>query len=283
MKKTILSSIILIMPLCIFGQNWAGTWKVSPEAGALHVGPGDGSTWWANSLDDVTTRACYFDDEFVFNTDGSFSNVLGTETWLEPWQGVDPEACGAPIYPHDGSNAATYTYSDSTVTLNGVGAYLGLQKVYNGGELGAANADSAIASRTYDIALSSGNDTMIVSISIGGGIWTYKLVADQPTTAVISDIVPIEFSLANNYPNPFNPITNISFTIPTQLDVKVNIYNVMGRLVANVTKGRLDAGTYNVKWNGRDHSGNTLPSGLYFYEVVGGNQFRKVKKMTLLK
>jgi len=60
-------SIILIMPLCIFGQNWAGTWRVSPEAGALHVGPPDGSTWWANSLDDVTTRACYFDDEYVFN------------------------------------------------------------------------------------------------------------------------------------------------------------------------------------------------------------------------
>ena len=283
MNKTILSSIILIMPLCIFGQNWAGTWRVSPEAGALHVGPGDGSTWWASSLDDVTTRECYFDDEYVFNADGSFSNVLGTETWIEAWQGIAADGCGSPVSPHDGSSAATYTYTDSTITLSGVGAYLGLPKVYNGGELGAANADSAIASRTYDIALSSGNDTMTVSISIGSGIWTYKLVAAQPSTGVISDIVPTEFSLANNYPNPFNPTTTISFSIPKQMDVGLNIYNVMGQLVANVAKGRLDAGTHNVQWNGRDHNGNVLPSGLYFYELVGGKQFRKVKKMTLVK
>ena len=283
MNKTILSSIILIMPLCIFGQNWAGTWRVYPEAGALHVGPGDGSTWWANSLGDVTTRECYFDDEYVFNADGSFSNVLGTETWIEAWQGIAADGCGAPVSPHDGSNAATYTHTGSTVTLSGVGAYLGLPKAYNGGELGAANADSAIATRTYDIALSSGNDTMTVSISIGSGIWTYKLVAAQPSTGVISDIVPTEFSLANNYPNPFNPTTTISFSIPKQLDVGLNIYNVMGQLVANVAKGRLDAGTHNVQWNGRDHNGNVLPSGLYFYELVGGKQFRKVKKMTLVK
>ena len=282
MKNKIISSILLMVPLCLFGQNWAGTWKVSPEAGALHVGP-VGTTWWSNSTPDVTTRACYFDDEYVFNANGSFSNVLGTETWIEAWQGVAADACGTPVAPHDGSNAATYTYSDSTVTLNGVGAYLGLPKAYNGGELGAANADSAIASRTYDIALSSGNDTMTVMINIGSGVWTYKLVAVQTSSGVISDIVPTEFSLANNYPNPFNPTTTISFSIPKQLDVGLNIYNVMGQLVANVSKGRLDAGTYNVQWNGRDHNGNNLPSGLYFYELDGGKQFRTIKKMTLLK
>ena len=106
--------------------DWVGTWRLSPEAGALHVGPGDGSTWWENSLDDVTTRACLFDDDYVFNADGSFNNVLGEETWIEGWQGGS-DACGAPVYPHDGSNAATYTFDAGagTVTLNGVGAYLG--------------------------------------------------------------------------------------------------------------------------------------------------------------
>ena len=124
---------------------------------------------------------------------------------------------------------------------------------------------------------------MTVMINIGSGIWTYKLVAVQTSSEVISDIVPTEFSLANNYPNPFNPTTTISFTLPTKLDVGLNIYNVMGQLVANVSKGRLDAGTYNVQWNGRDHNGNNLPSGLYFYELDGGKQFRKIKKMTLMK
>ena len=63
--------------------------------------------WWSNSADDVTTRACLFDDIFRFGEDGSFSNVMGSQTWLEGWQGVDGEQCGAPVAPHDGSNSAT--------------------------------------------------------------------------------------------------------------------------------------------------------------------------------
>ena len=165
-----------------------GTWKLSPEAGALKVGPGvDDGSWWANSLEDVTTRACYFDDEYMFNADGSFNNVLQDTTWLETWQGVTAEGCGTPVAPHDGSNAATWEYNTGTgtVTLTGVGAYLGLPKVYNGGEITAANADTSIASITYDIAFSGAdNDTMTVSINFGPGYWTYKLVADDSGQAL---------------------------------------------------------------------------------------------------
>jgi len=50
-----------------------------------------------------------------------------------------------------------------------------------------------------------------------------------------------------------------------------------------VNKGQLNPGIYNVQWNGKNHSGKTLPSGLYFYELIGGDQYRKIKKMTLLK
>ena len=45
--------------------------------------------------DDVAARACFFDDEYIFHEDGSFQNILGNETWLEGWQGVDAEQCGA--------------------------------------------------------------------------------------------------------------------------------------------------------------------------------------------
>ena len=170
------------------GSPVEGTWRLSPEAGALHVGPGDGSTWWENSLDDVTTRACLFDDDYVFNADGSFNNVLGEETWIEGWQGGS-DACGAPVYPHDGSNPATYTYDAGagTVTLNGVGAYLGLPKVYNDGELtDPANAPESI---TYDIAV-SGN-MMTVSINYGSGVWTYKLVESESALVQENDWMTI--------------------------------------------------------------------------------------------
>jgi len=79
-----------------------GTWKLAPIAQALAVGPAQGDfSWWANGAGDVSTRACLFDDQFVFHADGTFNNVQGEETWLEGWQGMDPEGCGTPVTPHD--------------------------------------------------------------------------------------------------------------------------------------------------------------------------------------
>tara|TARA_Y100000034_G_scaffold10617_2_gene11123 strand:- start:4464 stop:7502 length:3039 start_codon:yes stop_codon:yes gene_type:complete len=164
------------------GSPIEGTWMLAPEAGALMVGPAaNNGDWWTSSEDDVTARACYFDDEYVFGADGSFQNVQGTETWLETWQGVDSDQCGAPVAPHDGSNAATWDYNagTGTVTLNGVGAYLGLPKANNAGELPNVDVPESI---TYDATL-SGN-TMTLVIECGTGVfWTFKLVTDEPARA----------------------------------------------------------------------------------------------------
>ncbi|MCB0431605.1 MAG: hypothetical protein KDD18_00685, partial [Mangrovimonas sp.] len=61
-------------------------------------------------------RACYYDDEYVFGADGSFSNVLGSDTWIEGWQGGS-DACGAPVAPYDGTAVATYTYDAGAGTV----------------------------------------------------------------------------------------------------------------------------------------------------------------------
>ena len=59
------------------GSPVEGTWILAPEAGALMVGPSAGNgDWWSSSEEDVTTRACYFDDHYVFNADGSFQNII---------------------------------------------------------------------------------------------------------------------------------------------------------------------------------------------------------------
>ncbi|AXT53857.1 hypothetical protein D1818_24670 [Aquimarina sp. BL5] len=160
-----------------------GIWKLAPEAGAFKVGPGPGTgDFFANSLEDVTTRACYFDDEYVFSIDGSFSNILGSETWLEGWQGASPDQCGTPVAPHNGSGAATYIFDEGagTITLNGIGAYLGLPKVVNGGELPNVPVPSSI---TYNVTLSNGNNRMEVIIDIGGAFWTYQLIRETPLIA----------------------------------------------------------------------------------------------------
>jgi hypothetical protein len=152
---------------------------MAPEAGSLGVGPGQGDiSWWAIDAAGVETRACFFDDEYVFGADGSFANILGAETWVEGWQGNDPEGCSSPVAPHDGSNPATYTYDEAagTVTISGLGSFLGIPKAYNGGELTTpADAPESI---TYIIELQDGGNTMILDLDIGGGWWRFKLVKE---------------------------------------------------------------------------------------------------------
>jgi beta-glucanase (GH16 family) len=158
------------------GAEIAGTWRVASEEGALAVGPepGDGS-WWAIDAAGLTDRACYFDDDYVFGTDGSFSNVLGDETWLEPWQGVDAEQCGEPVFPHDGMTESTWSYDEEagTLVIDGFGSYVGLPKAVNEGELPAVSVPTSI---TYNVEFED-NNTLQVSIEAGDGVyWQYKLV-----------------------------------------------------------------------------------------------------------
>lgn len=168
----------------LLGQDnpFIGTWKLAPSAGAMKVGPGiDSGTWWSNSGADVETRACLFDDEYVFHEDGTFENILGDTTWLETWQGVPSEQCGAPVAPHDGSNSATWYYDESaqTITLSGVGSFLGLAKAINGDEMTTCGCEVP-ETRTYNV-LSTGDGVMAVYIqSAGGGTgyWTFRFAQE---------------------------------------------------------------------------------------------------------
>jgi len=181
--KKITFFLLLIATSVSVAQSLEGTWKMAPQAGALGVGPGLGDTsWWSNSAGDVTTRACYFDDEYVFSADGTFTNVMGSQSWIEGWQGGG-DSCGAPVAPHNGSNPATYTYNAGagTLTLSGVGAFIGLAKVYNGGEL--ANPANAPASITYNVTSLTAT-AMTLDISIGTGWWRFNLQKQVATSPI---------------------------------------------------------------------------------------------------
>ena len=170
-------------------SKFAGSWSVSSEEAALGVGPAVGDvSWWANSAADIATRACFFDDEYVFSANGSFSNVLGATTWLEPWQGVDPEACGAPVAPHNGLSAATWSVDESagTVTIVGSGAYLGLSKATNTAQDGAPVNNTTV----YNYAFSADGNSLNVNIEAGAGVfWNYKFTRNgSPPTIVTSPL-----------------------------------------------------------------------------------------------
>lgn len=155
----------------------AGTWKVAAEPGSLKVGPTSGSgEWFSINAAQVAERACYFNDTYVFSANGTFTNVLGADTWLEAWQGVAKDACGAPVAPYNGPAGATYLYDavGKTLTINGRGSYVGLPKANNAGELPNVAVPNSI---TYKVTLTDNNNTMNVVIESGAGVfWSYKLV-----------------------------------------------------------------------------------------------------------
>jgi hypothetical protein len=91
-----------------------------------------------------------------------------------------------------------------------------------------------------------------------------------------------EFSLGENYPNPFNPETEISFSLPERTQVSLVIYNILGEKVKTLVNETMDAGTHSVCWNSRDEAGNSVASGVYFYRLKT-ESFDQTRKMVLMK
>ncbi len=91
-----------------------------------------------------------------------------------------------------------------------------------------------------------------------------------------------KFSLSQNYPNPFNPSTEISFTITKRAEVTLIIYSSKGQLIKTLISSVMNIGTHTTHWNGTDEYGRTLPSGVYYYQLVSNGQ-KSVRKMILLK
>lgn len=95
----------------------------------------------------------------------------------------------------------------------------------------------------------------------------------------------MNYLVATNYPNPFNPSTIISFTIPEAManqKVSLNIYSVNGELIKTFFEKDLPAGNYVTRWDGTNEGGTAVPSGVYFYKVTAGNSF-VTGKMSLVK
>jgi len=112
------------------------------------------------------------------------------------------------------------------------------------------------------------------SIILPGNVtdMTLKMVVELPET----------FGLSQNFPNPFNPVTNISFEVPEASDITVSVYNMMGQKVAELVQGHVDAGYHQVVWDSRNLQGESVSSGVYLYTITSGD-FHAMKKMILMK
>jgi hypothetical protein len=96
--------------------------------------------------------------------------------------------------------------------------------------------------------------------------------------------IPMVFGLGQNFPNPFNPVTAISFDIPEGSgdEVNLSVYDIRGRLVKTLVREKLEPGTHRVTWDGRTESGEIAASGVYILRLISGDK-SATRKMLLLK
>ena len=112
---------------------------------------------------------------------------------------------------------------------------------------------------------------------------SYILIQDTMTSGIDEDLAkPDKFNLSQNYPNPFNPATQIKVTVKEQSNIKVAVYNILGKEIKLLLNENLPAGEYTIQWDGKDNEGNNLAGGVYFIQMITGN-YQKTIKSILLK
>lgn len=94
--------------------------------------------------------------------------------------------------------------------------------------------------------------------------------------------LPTKFELSQNFPNPFNPITNIAYALPERSMVKIAIYDILGKEIVTLVNKTEDAGYRTIQWNGTDKFGSPVSTGIYVYRIQAG-KFIQTKKMVFMK
>ena len=115
---------------------------------------------------------------------------------------------------------------------------------------------------------------------LGGISLKQSSTVDYQSTSAAE--IPKAFQLNQNFPNPFNPETQIQFDLPKAAHVELHIYNILGQAVRTLSDGDYAAGTFSVIWNGSDNSGSQVPGGIYIYQIKAGD-FQAQRKLIFLK
>jgi hypothetical protein len=130
---------------------------------------------------------------------------------------------------------------------------------------------------------STESDLWFNGFAMNGEVEDY-IVTIHENTAVKSDEfdVPLEWRLYSNYPNPFNPLTQISYSVLDKSHVNITVFNIQGIKVRTLQNGIQKAGHYSIKWDARDDAGQNLSSGIYLCKMMTA-QYQETITMILLR
>jgi len=213
-------------------------------------------------------------------TDGGEFLVTDT-TALEIVNGTHPLAGGLPagiVLISDIQKNVSYGNPQGDAIVIAINSADTARKVLFGYEKGAAMfSGNAPARRVGTFLLNDVADSLTEegwALFDASVIWA---MGSGSTAVEYSDNVPLQFALYNNYPNPFNPMTAIAYSIPAQVNVRLSIFNTLGEKIETLVDEIKPAGTYSKVFNG-----SNLSSGVYFYKIsADGSQ--QMKKMILIK
>ena len=243
------------------GQTWDEVGEGLPEAAAntLAIHPLNPALMFAG-----------ISDEMSLGGKGVYRSLDGGDTWTQQGGGMDANALVTSVVvdPND---------------VNVVYACDHLSGVYvstNGGDFWQA-INQNLNHRTMNALALSGDGSVLYAATMGAGV--YRLGDVE-----VSDVVdrtsehPSTFLLEPNYPNPFNPVTSIRYTLPEKSHVTIQIMNMRGRLVHELVNSKQSAGSHIVRWDGTDQQGHPVSSGIYLCRMVASSN-QRLRKMTLIR
>jgi hypothetical protein len=122
----------------------------------------------------------------------------------------------------------------------------------------------------------------LADVSVQGQVNFHPVVLLKPA------VVPDKFELSQNFPNPFNPETMITYSIPVRSQVVLKIYNILGQEIRTLIEGETDPGLYEIRWDGTNQNRQVVGSGTYIYQISvrsqdGKQSFNHSRKMVLMR
>ncbi len=232
--------------------------------------PNDAGTWWTNNF-----QVRFNPDHRLYaGSDGSVTITLDDSMHLGEWYHVIYEVKKAPA----GDTVSYYAVLRLADANDNV-----IEQKYAGFDTPViiAQAPLRIGKAAY-----GGYPPYYMGYLDNINIYNYP-AADLPLETIVGidnelANTPRRYELKQNFPNPFNPVTEIRFELPRTQDVKIVVYDVLGRKVRTLVDAKMSFGRHAVVWDGTDDFNRPVASGIYFYQMVTKN-FTKVRKMILMK
>lgn len=233
-----------------------------------------------------------------FNVTGATGAVQSATLRLRV---IDGGPNGGSVFLVSNNFAGTSTpWTEGALTWNNApapgGSALGATGSVSANTWVEVNVTSAVTGNgTFSFAVSGGASNVVDYSSSEGANPPQLVVVVAPDAATrgpdlaggandaIAAAAPREMTLHANYPNPFNPRTNILYSLPRTMAVRLLIYDVQGRLVRKLVDDVQEAGERQATWDGRDDRGLPASSGVYVYRLVGEDGLTLTRKMSLLK